>query len=134
MRLAFFVALLLSGIVSLKAQRCRFDPAGPQEVHWGHIRGEMKIGPVRTVSGKVLDPGSDPIPAAEMVLFRVRDGRTRFVGFRRADVGGRFCFGRFRAGKYELRVGAPGFNSMVFFFRVRRDSRRTIRVTLPPGT
>lgn len=63
-----------------------------------------------TISGRVLDPAGAAVPAATLVLRNVQDGRQ----WKCSTAGdGSFRFSLLAAGRYQLRIDAPGFKPYV---------------------
>ena len=82
------------------------------------------------VIGSVIDPTGAMIAGAQVELRPRPNAKTR-KAVARAD--GRFTFSAVVAGKYEIRISAPGFESVSQEFEVKARDRAAISSTLGVG-
>lgn len=102
------VIIFISSFV-VSSQNCKYDKDGVQNPPFVWMWNKLESKTVQQITGIVVDVNNEPVPNTTIALFQKLRNKYIFIGSLDTDDSRRFCFKRFRKGKYFLKVGNKGF-------------------------
>ena len=119
------IVLVFYCVISVAAQNCNFNKKnGIEKPQYAWAQNTLSAKTVQKIKGKILDALDEEVPATTIAIHQISGSGVKFIGSFETDIGGKFCFGGLKRGKYQITIGNQNFQGILMEINLEPKNKK----------